>query len=434
MNKDKYLKILGLSGNPNEKQIKKTYRKLAVEYHPDNHINEGLEKQKYYEEKMKEINEAYEYLTKNTFDNFSEYSQTSDFSFVRDEKINFGGKINDGSYYSYFHKKTIIDEDFDEEKEFIKRAFQDERFYLYHYTIPLHKPKDHVNYKKYNGENSQVLYYGKQSTAYKSVLIFKLFTLWHTNETNNSLKCKLNKFQLFGEKQFLDRFFDSHPPLYFYPYFRKYVQIYLSAIAHFETMYSEEDLTLYKEISKYRRKIMNKMINEYREEALQNGQCFEYEKVKKIIDNGIETVHIYCDHDLMPSEISSEIIDKLSEDWIGSYNHLAEDYEKWRDKIALFTNFWLQIEMFYSNVIFAVFKFYRERFSNCFEIKNKLALDKLLSDMHDGNKISLTIQELKVLIDEPNFWNEQQEENMVKDNQDLSNSNRVKKLKWWSFK
>lgn len=52
-----YYKILGVEKNADEDAIKKTYRKLAMKYHPDrNPGNKGAE------EKFKDINEAYEVL------------------------------------------------------------------------------------------------------------------------------------------------------------------------------------------------------------------------------------------------------------------------------------------------------------------------------------------------------------------------------------
>lgn len=53
-----YYKILGVPKNATEKEIKKAYRKLARQYHPD--ANPG---DKTTEERFKEINEAYEVLS-----------------------------------------------------------------------------------------------------------------------------------------------------------------------------------------------------------------------------------------------------------------------------------------------------------------------------------------------------------------------------------
>lgn len=57
MNKDPW-KVLGLNRGASEEEIKKAYRKLIKEYHPD--INPDADP-----EKIKEINEAYEILLKN---------------------------------------------------------------------------------------------------------------------------------------------------------------------------------------------------------------------------------------------------------------------------------------------------------------------------------------------------------------------------------
>ena len=54
---------LGLSGNPSKDEIKKAFRRLAKEYHPDKlaGVNETIKK--IAEEKFREIKEAYDYLT-----------------------------------------------------------------------------------------------------------------------------------------------------------------------------------------------------------------------------------------------------------------------------------------------------------------------------------------------------------------------------------
>jgi curved DNA-binding protein len=53
-----YYKILGVDRNASEKEIKRAYRKLARQYHPD--VNPG---DKAAEERFKDINEAYEVLS-----------------------------------------------------------------------------------------------------------------------------------------------------------------------------------------------------------------------------------------------------------------------------------------------------------------------------------------------------------------------------------
>ena len=54
-----YYKILGVKRDATEKEIKKAYRKLALQWHPDKH----KEDKEVAEEKFKEIAEAYEVLS-----------------------------------------------------------------------------------------------------------------------------------------------------------------------------------------------------------------------------------------------------------------------------------------------------------------------------------------------------------------------------------
>ena len=63
-----YYEVLGISKSASEDEIKKAYRKLAKQYHPD--VNKAPDA----EAKFKEINEAYEVLSdpqkKATYDQF----------------------------------------------------------------------------------------------------------------------------------------------------------------------------------------------------------------------------------------------------------------------------------------------------------------------------------------------------------------------------
>ncbi|MDD3693580.1 MAG: J domain-containing protein [Oscillospiraceae bacterium] len=59
MAKDPY-KVLGISPNATDDEVKAAYRELARKYHPDNYLNNPLSDLA--EEKMQEINEAYDHI------------------------------------------------------------------------------------------------------------------------------------------------------------------------------------------------------------------------------------------------------------------------------------------------------------------------------------------------------------------------------------
>lgn len=61
---DSAYKILGVSKSSSDDEIKKAYRKLAVEYHPDKVSYLGEEFRKIAEEKFQKINEAYDQIKK----------------------------------------------------------------------------------------------------------------------------------------------------------------------------------------------------------------------------------------------------------------------------------------------------------------------------------------------------------------------------------
>ena len=58
-----YYDILGVKKDASKDDIRRTFKKLSVKYHPDKHINDSEEDKKKAEEKFKEINEAYETLS-----------------------------------------------------------------------------------------------------------------------------------------------------------------------------------------------------------------------------------------------------------------------------------------------------------------------------------------------------------------------------------
>lgn len=85
-------KVLGVSPDASDEEIKKAYRELARKYHPDNYQNSPLSDLA--EEKMKEVNEAYD-LIKKMRESGSSQRQESSYS-----RGNPGSTYGDG-YSSY---------------------------------------------------------------------------------------------------------------------------------------------------------------------------------------------------------------------------------------------------------------------------------------------------------------------------------------------
>lgn len=58
-----YYEVLGVAKGASEAEIKSAYRKLAIKYHPDKHVDDSAADKKAAEEKFKEAAEAYEVLS-----------------------------------------------------------------------------------------------------------------------------------------------------------------------------------------------------------------------------------------------------------------------------------------------------------------------------------------------------------------------------------
>jgi len=88
-NKRDYYEVLGINKSATDEEIKKAYRKLAKQYHPD-----ANENKKEAEEKFKEVSEAYEVLSD------GQKRQMYD-QFGHNGPQGFGGNPGQNGYYSY---------------------------------------------------------------------------------------------------------------------------------------------------------------------------------------------------------------------------------------------------------------------------------------------------------------------------------------------
>ena len=79
MNRDPY-EVLGVSRNASEEEIKKAYKELVKKYHPDQYQESPLSDVA--EEKMAEINEAYDTIINERRNNGSYYNNGSNYSGV----------------------------------------------------------------------------------------------------------------------------------------------------------------------------------------------------------------------------------------------------------------------------------------------------------------------------------------------------------------
>ena len=90
-----YYKILGLSNNASTDEIKKAYRKLAMQYHPDR--NHG--KEEWANDKFKEINEAFSVLgdpkKRRKYDHFGTVGNIGDIFGSQATRTTFEDLMND---------------------------------------------------------------------------------------------------------------------------------------------------------------------------------------------------------------------------------------------------------------------------------------------------------------------------------------------------
>ena len=102
-----YYKILEVDKNASSDDIKKSYRKLAMTYHPDKNPSPEAET------KFKDIAEAYEVLgnpeKKQNYDNYGSADGNGSFNFNFSDFFNFGDMFNQGFDKQYKRQRKGTD-------------------------------------------------------------------------------------------------------------------------------------------------------------------------------------------------------------------------------------------------------------------------------------------------------------------------------------
>ena len=105
MAKKDYYEILGVKKNASEQEIKKAYRHLAMQFHPD---RASHDKKKDYEEKFKEISEAYRILSdKNKRAQYDQYGHAFEGAPFGNEGFS---QRDFGSFYDVFGGQDIFED------------------------------------------------------------------------------------------------------------------------------------------------------------------------------------------------------------------------------------------------------------------------------------------------------------------------------------
>lgn len=89
-------KVLGISRDATDDEVKKAYRNLARKYHPDNYVDNPLSD--LVQEKMKEINEAYDEIQKQRLESIKYDNEGNPSSAHSGEFIHIRELINSGNF------------------------------------------------------------------------------------------------------------------------------------------------------------------------------------------------------------------------------------------------------------------------------------------------------------------------------------------------
>lgn len=192
-----YYKILGISKNATEDEIKKAYRKLAMKYHPD------LNSSKDAEDKMKEINEAYEQVMKNKNQSTSSNKSTSN-SNTYTSNNSYYQEYNDEDDYTYYRDSNISLDDIDLNALNINNLFMgDVCVYRYKFNHDYFARFEEQTKLKVLYKNAILLKVGFEEyinlSSLPTILLIKLF----------SGKLDLNKLKIKGDffKPYADELF-----------------------------------------------------------------------------------------------------------------------------------------------------------------------------------------------------------------------------------
>ena len=98
-------KVLGVSPNATDDEIKQAYRKLAKQYHPDKYVNNPLSDLA--SEKMKEINEAYDRILNDRKREKREGRQSGSY-----EGADASGSTRSGGHYNQIRQMIKKGEDY----------------------------------------------------------------------------------------------------------------------------------------------------------------------------------------------------------------------------------------------------------------------------------------------------------------------------------